>query len=151
MLKEHDPLCPVAVLPPLQKCLCALIERVEYRTRGEWFSAAVNQMEHDSRCIADGHRGNGTACDDFCCQVCQEIECDDDCPVNVAKLREQAARAEALRDAAAAIDKLVKDMANWSSDETRAAVDAFDDITYDEWTWAQRGVLRAAQVVSELV
>jgi len=54
-------------------------------------AAEVEMMRLISRAIADGHRGNGSAEDDICCQVCQEIECDPDCAVAEARAREAAA------------------------------------------------------------
>lgn len=56
-------------------------------------AAEVEMMRLISRSIADGHRGNGSAEDDVCCQVCQEIECDPDCAVAEAWAREAAAEA----------------------------------------------------------
>lgn len=55
-------------------------------TRGQ-----VQMMDLVTRSILDGHRGNGTAERDSCCQVCQEIVCDGDCPVEVHNVQMLAA------------------------------------------------------------
>jgi hypothetical protein len=60
------------------------VRRGKVQTDAALFAAQVQMMDVVARCIADGHRGNGSAEDDSCCQVCQEIVCDDDCPVAVA-------------------------------------------------------------------
>ena len=49
----------------------------------ERLSGQVQMMDEIARCIADGHRGNGSAEDDVCCQVCEEIQCDPGCPIAV--------------------------------------------------------------------
>lgn len=54
-------------------------------------AAEVEVMRLISRAIADGHRGNDSAADDICCQVCQEIECDPDCAVAESRAKETAA------------------------------------------------------------
>jgi hypothetical protein len=59
----------------------------------ERLSGQVQMMDEIARCIADGHRGNGSAEDDVCCQVCEEIQCDPDCAI--------AVHVEALRQATA--------------------------------------------------
>ena len=59
-------------------------------------------------------------------------------------------RADELAKCIAAAEKLESDMANWSSDETRAVTDVVPDLTYDQWIWAQRGVGRSAQVLRAL-
>ena len=64
------------------------------------------------------------------------------------------AYAEGYRDAVAkciaAVEELQSDMANWSSQETRAVTDVVPDLTLDQWVWAQRGVGRSAQVLRAL-
>ena len=64
--------------------------------------AEVDMMRLISRAIADGHRGNGSAEDDICCQVCQEIECDDDCAVALSATL--TAQRDAARDIAARLE-----------------------------------------------
>lgn len=53
-------------------------------------------------------------------------------------------RAESLR-----LEALHHDMANWSSAETQEALTAFPELTVDQWLWAQRGVRRSVQVLTE--
>jgi len=63
----------------------------------------------------------------------------------IAKVRE-----DTLAKCIAALKELESDMANWSSDETRAVTDVVPDLTFDQWVWAQRGVGRSAQVLRAL-
>jgi hypothetical protein len=56
----------------------------------------------------------------------------------------------ALHAAKIALRELETDMANWSSDETRAATDVFPKLTADQWMWAQYGVGRSLQVINVL-
>jgi hypothetical protein len=76
-----------------------LFEDHEKALRQAVLDAVCGAMEHHARCIADGKRGNGSRPDNFC-QVCFEIDCDDEesCPVYEAQVREKAA-AEAMRKA----------------------------------------------------
>jgi hypothetical protein len=59
-------------------------------------------------------------------------------------------QSNALEQAKSALRELEKDMANWSSDETRAATDVFPKLTADQWMWAQYGVGRSLQVINVL-
>jgi hypothetical protein len=63
----------------------------------------------------------------------------------IAKVRE-----DTLAKCIAALKELESDMANWSSQETRAVTDVVPDLTLDQWVWAQRGVGRSAQVLRAL-
>lgn len=63
----------------------------------------------------------------------------------IAKVRE-----DTIAKCIAAVDELQSDMANWSSDETRAATDVVPDLTADKWIWAQRGVGRSIQILRSL-
>ena len=76
-------------------CYCHALRACEVRVRADYerdvAAVEVEMMRLISRAIADGHRGNGSAEDDICCQVCQEIECDPDCAVAEARAREAAA------------------------------------------------------------
>lgn len=74
-------------------------------------AAEVEMMRLISRSIADGHRGNGSAEDDVCCQVCQEIECDPDCAVAEAWAREAAAE---VRGWNAAVRQLAGEGCTWA-------------------------------------
>jgi hypothetical protein len=63
---------------------------------------------------------------------------------------EQRVQSNALRQAKWSLKELEKNMANWSSDETRAATDVFPQLTADQWMWAQYGVGRSLQVIRVL-
>lgn len=56
----------------------------------------------------------------------------------------------ALRDAAESVDKVAADMANWSSPETADALEAFPELTAEQWIWAQRGVYRSIAAIESL-
>jgi len=70
------------------------VEALRQAATRERLSGQVQMMDEIARCIADGHRGNGSAEDDVCCQVCEEIQCDPDCAiaVHVEALRQDVQR-----------------------------------------------------------
>jgi hypothetical protein len=94
-------------------------------------------MDEIARCIADGHRGNGSAEDDVCCQVCEEIQCDPDCAI--------AVHVEALRQVTAlATPETVMQATYWyeqgQRDALAAAVQRVEAIADDmnsgvDWNW----------------
>ena len=92
------------------------------------------------------------------CPIHEVAEAADDVPLDgrpweylfcecelIAKVRE-----DTIAKCIAAVDELQSDMANWSSDETRAATDVVPDLTADKWIWAQRGVGRSIQILRAL-
>jgi len=54
------------------------VEALRQAATRERLNGQVQMMDEIARCIGDGHRGNGSAEGDVCCQVCQEIQCDPD-------------------------------------------------------------------------
>jgi hypothetical protein len=59
-------------------------------------------------------------------------------------------RACEVRATAAAVQRveaLANEMRNWSSAETTAATESVPDLTFDQWLWAQRGVLRCIAAI----
>jgi len=95
-------------------CYCEQLEDAEQRA---WLSGQVRMMDEIARCIADGHRGNGSAEDDVCCQVCLEIQCDPDCAI--------AVHVEALRQATAlATPETVMQATLWYEEGQRDALKA---------------------------
>jgi hypothetical protein len=81
--------------------------------------------------------------------VGQILGCDEDTRAALTEAFLQGQRAM-LAKCIAAVEALQSDMANWSSDETRAATDVVLDLTVDQWMWVQRGVGRSAQVLRGL-
>ena len=84
------------------------------------------------------------------CKQCWEIDCECTCICDRLRSCEQRVQSNALRQAKWALRELEKNMANWSSDETRAATDVFPQLTADQWMWAQYGVGRSLQVIRVL-
>lgn len=56
-----------------------------------------------------------------------------------------------IRDCITAIADVAADMSNWSSAETERALEAFPDLTADQWVWCQRGMHRAIAAIGELL
>lgn len=92
-----------------QDCTCDAEAKADYER--DVAAAEVEMMRLISRSISDGHRGNGSAEDDVCCQVCQEIKCDPDCAVAEARAREAAAEA---RGFARAVRQLAGEGCTWA-------------------------------------
>jgi hypothetical protein len=99
------------------------VEALRQRTR-ERLSGQVQMMDEIARCIADGHRGNGSAEDDVCCQVCEEIQCDPGCAI--------AVHVEALRQITALATPETVMQANYWYEQGQRDVFAL----HAEWTVA---------------
>ena len=83
----------------------------------------------------------------FCSMQVEEqficIHCMGECICERLRACEERATAAAVQR----VEALANEMRNWSSAETTAATESVPDLTFDQWLWAQRGVLRSIAAI----
>jgi hypothetical protein len=68
-------------------------------------------------------------------------------PFDAARVAYEKGQRDAIHAAVQRVEVLANEMRNWSSAETTAATEAAPDLTFDQWLWAQRGVLRSIAAI----